>query len=330
MQIKMSPLVSIVTPMYNNAEFVSKCIDSVLAQTYPHWDYVIVNNCSTDGSGDIARRYAARDARIRVIDNAEFLPVVANHNRAFEHISPDSKYCKMVFSDDWLFPRCLEEMVALAEAQPSVGIVGAYGLQGTETAVKWAGLPYPSDCVDGRELCRRFFLDGIYVFGTSHSLLFRSDFVRGRRPFFNEGNLHSDRETCIDLLRSCDFGFVHQVLTFTRERGGSLTDVGRRLNTNVGGRLYEVVKYGPEFLTAEELASCRDRIVNEYYNFLAVSLIRGGRDARFWELHKNKLAEAGVRFSYARLAAAVMARWLRAATRPGETLQKLQSARERK
>ena len=46
------PLVSIITPLYNNAEHLSECIESVLAQTYPHWDYTIVNNCSTDGSFD--------------------------------------------------------------------------------------------------------------------------------------------------------------------------------------------------------------------------------------------------------------------------------------
>ena len=44
------PLVSVVIPMYNNTEFVAKCIESVRAQTYDHWDCVIVNNCSTDGS----------------------------------------------------------------------------------------------------------------------------------------------------------------------------------------------------------------------------------------------------------------------------------------
>ena len=61
------------------------------------------------------------------MDNDVFLPALANHNRALRQISAASKYCKMVFSDDWLFLRCLEEMVALAEAHPTVGIVGASG-----------------------------------------------------------------------------------------------------------------------------------------------------------------------------------------------------------
>ena len=157
---------------------------------------------------------AAADCRIRVLDNEAFLPALANHNHALRQISPHSIYCKMVFSDDWLFPRCLEEMVALAEAHPNVGIVGAYGLEGDGKFVKWAGLPYPSNCVNGRDVCRRVFLEG-HVFGPAHSMLYCSNQVRSHDPFFDESNIHADAEACFDLLRNCDFRFVHQVLTYS-------------------------------------------------------------------------------------------------------------------
>lgn len=63
------PLVSIVTPVYNNAEYIAECTESVLAQTYQNWDYTIVNNCSTDKAAEIGRRYAAEDTRIRIHGN---------------------------------------------------------------------------------------------------------------------------------------------------------------------------------------------------------------------------------------------------------------------
>src|SRR5262245_48483502 len=103
-----SPLVSIVTPVYNGSEYLHECIESVQAQTYRNWDYTIVDNCSTDATADIARRYAARDSRIRVHRNTTFLPVVANHNEALRQASPASHYTKVVFADDWIFPECLE------------------------------------------------------------------------------------------------------------------------------------------------------------------------------------------------------------------------------
>src|SRR5258708_13357028 len=87
MTSRLEPLVSIVTPVYNGEQYLSECIESVLSQTYTHWDYVIVNNCSTDRTPDIAREYAARDARIRIHSNETFLRVIENYNIAGRHAS---------------------------------------------------------------------------------------------------------------------------------------------------------------------------------------------------------------------------------------------------
>ena len=67
--MKPQPLVSVVTPVFNGGKFLGECIDSVLAQTYTNWEYVIVDNCSTDATLEIAQRYAAADPRIRVYHN---------------------------------------------------------------------------------------------------------------------------------------------------------------------------------------------------------------------------------------------------------------------
>jgi glycosyltransferase involved in cell wall biosynthesis len=321
MDSKQLPLVSIVTPVYNNAEYLAECIESVLAQTYPNWDYTIVNNCSTDGTGEVARRYAAKDRRIRVHDNKQFLRAVPNHNHALRQISPESKYCKIVFGDDWMFPRCLEEMVAVAEEHPSVGIVGAYTLE--EDRLYCVGLPYPSRLVPGRDVCRRLFLEGTYVFGTSTSVLYRSDLVRSHDPFYNEGNFHADREACVVLLKSCDFGFVHQILTFKRLGPDSLTvTVSWDLMSHYGNMLSTLVTYGPDYLTREECDACVEKLLDEYYNFLAVSLMRGRRDGRFWGYQKRKLNET-VGFSRTRLVGAILARFCKAVLNPYETIEKL-------
>ena len=138
------PLVSVVTPFYNTQEYLGECIESVLSQSYQKWEYVLVDNCSTDGSSEIAARYASRFSdRIRLIHTESFLSQVQNYNFALSCISPDSKYCKMVQADDWIFPDCLRSMVGLAEAHPKVGIVSAYELEGDRPWLG-AGLPYPS------------------------------------------------------------------------------------------------------------------------------------------------------------------------------------------
>ena len=293
------PLVSIVTPVYNGAEFLSECIESVLAQTYQNWDYTIVDNRSTDGTGEIARGYAAKDRRIRVHENQEFLRAIPNHNHALRQISAESKYCKVVFGDDWIFPHCLEQMVAVGEENPSVGLISAYALEGKRVA--WSGLPYPSRRVSGRDICRRHFLEALYLFGSATTVLYRADLVRAGNPFFNEANIHADTEVCFDLLRNSDFGFVHQVLTFTRIREESLTAMSNDLQTSSSGILYALRAFGREYLSEGEFQSCWEHVLSGYYEFLAKSFLEG-RDAKFWEYHKGKLRELTGGFSLVRLA----------------------------
>src|SRR5439155_14855095 len=104
MSIHSQPLVSVVTPVYNGEKYLSECIESVLAQTYQNWEYIIVNNCSTDNSLEIAQGYAKKDPRIGIHNNPEFVGVIQNHNIAFRQVASASKYCKVVHADDWLFP----------------------------------------------------------------------------------------------------------------------------------------------------------------------------------------------------------------------------------
>lgn len=301
-----TPLVSVLTPAHNEERYIGECIESVLAQSHTNLEYIIVDNASTDGTAGIADRYAASDPRIRVVHRGSLLPAVANFNFALRQIGPASRYAKIVFADDWIFPECLERMVALAEANPTVGIVGAYGLEGQ--SVLWQGLEYGRSVVDGRTACRERLLGGPYVFGSETSVLYRSDLVRGRDPFYNEGNAHAvDSEACFELLESSDFAFVHQILTFSRRRPGSLLEASMAVNASAGDMLREIVHYGPVYLTAEEYSRRLGWAIAQYYDFLA-SAVRQNQASRFWEFHRGVLTECGMPFRRGRLACAFLRR----------------------
>jgi glycosyltransferase involved in cell wall biosynthesis len=62
-------LVSVLTPVRNGAQYLAKCVESVLAQTYTHWEYTIIHNCSTGDSLTTAQKYAATDSWIRVLSS---------------------------------------------------------------------------------------------------------------------------------------------------------------------------------------------------------------------------------------------------------------------
>src|ERR1700739_1017905 len=288
-----TPLVSLITPAYNEEDLIAECIESVLRQSYRNWEYLIVNNCSSDGTLEVIQKYAALDVRIRVINNKALLQAVSNFNSALRQISPQSKYCKIVFADDWIFPECIERMVSLAEANSSVGLGGAYGIYGRR--VLWEGIPYNRSVSEGKEICRERLLGGPYVFGSSTSALYRSDLVRENNPFFNEANPHAaDSEVCFNLLKQSDFGFVHQVLTFSRKRSGSLLTESQALNASAADTLRELVEYGPVFLRERELKPQLKESLGRSYVFLASSLAR--RDRRFWSFHKSALRDCGVTF----------------------------------
>jgi glycosyltransferase involved in cell wall biosynthesis len=318
MKAESLPLVSIVTPLYNEKKYLSECVESVLAQTYPNWEYIIVDNCSTDGSGEIARKYAEKDPRIRVYENSTFLQAMSNHNSALRWISPQSKYCKIVFADDWIFPECLERMVGLAEEHPSIGIVGAYVLEGQK--VICTGLPYETKLVDGRDICRQHFLNKLYVFGSANAVLYRADLVRNNHPFFNEANIHGDTEVCFTLLKDSDFGFVHQILTFTRVRLQSLSAISSDLQTSLAGMLQLLIAHGPSFLRQEELEKLLRLHISLYYRFLGKSLLLGHHEKLAY--HKKKLMDAGVGFSWTRVVLGLLSGLRDLALNPKSSTQK--------
>ncbi len=305
-----SPLVSVVTPVYNGEPYLRECIESVLAQTYPNWDHTIVNNCSEDRTREIAEQYAARDPRIRVHNNDVFVSCEANHNIAVRQISPESKYCKIVAADDWLYPGCLSRMVDLAQQNPTVGIVSSFGVRGEMNAVIPAQMPYTDSLIPGREICRATLLGGPYLFGQPTSVLYRADLIRCHDPFFNESNIHADAEVCFELLRYCDFGFVHEVLTYIRMSEKSLSSFSDRINTYLAGNLYLLLKYGPIYLTRDEMQERIKVKLRNYYAFLAESVL-GGLDMELWRFHSSKLRDMGLPLRYSRLFAVVARRMLR-------------------
>ncbi len=303
MKQESQPLVSVLTPVYNGEEFLAECIESVLAQTYQNWEYCIVNNCSTDRTLEIAESYAKKDKRIRIHNNREFVGCDANGNIAMRQISMGSKYCKVVYADDWIFPECIMKMVEVAEAHPTVAIVGAYGLAGT--TVKWVGVPYTDTVIPGRDICRQTLLGKLYVFGTPTVILFRSDLVRAEDSFYDESNPHCDSEVCLKILTRWDFGFVHQVLTYIRKREGSEVAFSKRYNTFAPNRIDRLLKFGPAVLKSRRTGGLSEALsgsVLSIFGYLGVCPqrksvlgISPGKNAKHWvPAQRIKIVYGGV------------------------------------
>jgi len=320
MNPELQPLVSVLTPVYNGEEYLAECIESVLAQTYQNWEYCIVNNCSTDRTLEIAKAYAQKDKRIRIHNNLEFVSCDENGNIAFQQISPGSKYCKVVQADDWMFPECLMEMVELAEAHPTIGIVSSYRLKNTSIVVQ--ALPYARRVISGREICRATLLGLPSAFGSPSAMLIHADEVRKRQHFYNVANPHCDMEVCLDILRERDFGFVHQMLTFERSHPQSESSRGSRYGFTPFGRFEHVTKYGREYLSEKELAVMLKKRRDEYYAFLGARVFRN-KEKGFWEYQRAALRRIGYSLSTARVIKAVILEVLDVILNPLNTFKRI-------
>ena len=316
------PLVSVATPVHNGAEFLAECIESVLAQTHGNFEYVILDNGSTDGSAAVALKYAEQDGRIRVEKAGEPVAEIERHNIAFRRISPAAKYCKVVSPEDIIFPECLTRMVELAEANPSVGMVGSYQLVGDR--VRWQGFDYPQTVVPGAEVCRRVFLgsEAGFGFGTPTSMLYRADLVRSSSAFYPGTSPHADASACFKYLKNSDFGFVFRVLSVGRAHERLESIKSAKINRFAWAYVRDLVDYGPLYLNRAELTRRLREQIDEYDRFLVVNLL-SRRGSEFWDYHRSSLEDLGYPLTPIRLLKAATALVLREGLNPGNAIARL-------
>jgi hypothetical protein len=176
-------------------------------------------------------------------------------------------------------------MVEAAGRSETIGVVSAYRLR--QDTVDLVGLPYGTTFARGTDVLRQCLLGGPYVTGAPTATLLRSDLVRSRTPFYDERYEHSDTEAVYWLLTQSDFGYVHQVLTFARERPGSESTTAKRINTYGAENLRFLLAYGRTVLSPAEYRARLRLELNHYVAWHArqVGRLSRYRDDAFFEFH---------------------------------------------
>ena len=114
------PTVSVLTTCYNREAYLAATIESVLAQSFSDYEYIIVDDCSADSTYEIAKRFEKQDSRIKVYKNETNLGDYPNRNKAASLAR--GKYLKYIDSDDVLYPHALEVCVHYMDQHPNVGL----------------------------------------------------------------------------------------------------------------------------------------------------------------------------------------------------------------
>ncbi len=150
------PTISVIIPVYNVEDYLARCVDSILVQTYEKLDVILVDDGSPDGSGKICDEYAAKDSRVRVIHKPNG-GLSSARNAGLDAAA--GEYLSFIDSDDWIEPDTYEHMMGLLDKYQaqivSFGNIEVDGATGEQTL----GIcPKKEECISSEEMVGRIFL----------------------------------------------------------------------------------------------------------------------------------------------------------------------------
>lgn len=116
-------LISIITPMYNAQKYVGQTIESVLAQTYPNWEMLIVNDGSNDACSEVVKKYAEKDSRIKLINQSNGGSASARNNALK---SAQGRYICFLDADDLLLPTFFEKQLHFLKEKNAALVFSSY------------------------------------------------------------------------------------------------------------------------------------------------------------------------------------------------------------
>lgn len=188
-------LISVIVPVYNVEDYLTRCVDSIRSQTYENLEIILVDDGSKDGSGKICDAYAAKDSRIRVIHKPNG-GLSSARNTGIE--AATGEYLAFVDSDDWIEPEMYGHMLSLmGRYDARLVCAGRYDVDGA-TGEKTVGLcPETEEAVSAEEMVGRIFLWDGCDSSACDKLYHRSLFETFRYP---EGKVCEDVPTTYQIV----------------------------------------------------------------------------------------------------------------------------------
>ncbi len=276
-------LLTVVITSFNREKYIGPAIESVLGSRFRDFELLVLDDASSDGTTDVARSFAARDPRIRLVVNENNLGQFQNRNRAIDLV--EAPYLKYHDSDDLMYPHCLETMMRLLQAEPGAGFALSAGRA-------WPGGPCPMLLTPRMSYQREFLGQGMFFCGPSGAL-FRTDVLRRLGGFPNRG-VASDYCFWLKACASTTVVLVPADLFWYRMHPGQELQSARAAHDYaIGqGEGWRALHSSECPLAGEELT-----LAKRSYAFRLLRLswrdIRAGR----FGLAKLRLSSAGIRLS---------------------------------
>ena len=181
-------LISVIIPVYRVEEYLRRCVDSVLAQSYSHMEVILVDDGSPDGCPAICDAYGEADSRVKVI-HQENAGLSGARNTGIE--AAEGSYLAFVDSDDYLAPEFLERLHrACVETDSDLSMCRWEYVKGEAVPERGSGR---TETYTGREMLANLYVpDGAYFVVAWNKLYRRELFEKIRYPL---GRIHEDEAT---------------------------------------------------------------------------------------------------------------------------------------
>jgi len=182
------PLVSVLMTSYNRQQYIAEAIESVLASSYKNFELIIVDDCSSDNTINIAKAYETNDSRIKVYQNSKNLSQFGNRNKAASYAK--GEFLKYVDSDDIIYPYTLQMMVEAMLKYPKAAL-------GYCLTLGTCKKPFPYQLESKDAFKQHFFEGGPMFVGPSGLIIKRKAFeeVQG----FEEFGMPSDNHLTLKI-----------------------------------------------------------------------------------------------------------------------------------
>jgi len=214
------PDVAVIIPIYNTAEFLRECVDSVLSQSYANLEVILIDDGSTDGSASICDEYQRSDVRVHVVHQ---LNAGLSEARNAGMRSASAGRVLFLDSDDWLAPECIEELHRmLVDGRAQIAVCGTARLTKPSDALEVRVPTWESRCLTGDDFLRdpaRF--EPVHPVSACGKLIDRA-LLEG--IWFPRGRFHEDVfVTHVILHRAERIAVTPRILHYYRQRPGSIT-----------------------------------------------------------------------------------------------------------
>lgn len=221
MTARNNPKISVCIPTYNYGQYLPDAIESVLAQSFRNYELIVVDNCSTDNTGEITQKYLKDDPRIRFIRNEANLGMAGNWNRCLSHAT--GEYVKILCADDVLAPTCLEKSVGLLEDNPEIALVSCARLLVDKDLTPVTTLSYSSrpELIEGHAVIQKCLIHYMNFVGEPTAVLFRKR--HAARGFNTHYRQLLDLEMWFHLLEQGKFAYLDEPLCSFRTHSNQET-----------------------------------------------------------------------------------------------------------